>query len=593
MPILPESSMHRTCRPIANVGRRASRLPLAIMIVIALSMAATQPAVVHAQTVLDTETQKVVASDGLVNEQYGISVDVDGSRALVGAYQHGGTGIGAGAAYSLHFDGEDWVEDLILFGPDTAGGDRLGTAVALAGDVAVIGAPMDDDMGFDSGSAYVYRHDGTTWIFEQKLVPFDGEQFDFFGSALETDGSVIWVGVPGDDQPDQEAGSVYVYRHDGATWQFEQRITASDGTAFDGYGRAIDADGSTLLVGVSEDDDDGGRSGSAYIVRYDGTSWNEVQKLRPKDGEINAEFGRDVALEGDIAIIGAPGDTRDGVRGIGSAYVFRFDGTHWQESQKLACSDGLEFHNFGNVVDLSGRGAVIAARNDPVGIGTLTGSAYVFRLVGSRWIEERKLAASDRNQQERFGQSIATSGDTTFVGASGDTNQTGAAYVFLTPECRAGTVNAGSLRSHRVIRVNAETGGTSGDVNVPIRTPIIVDITNSESGPGKALYVLYAWLGEPDASTVSLQPFDIGTTCFPTFLSVGLPKPTAIWNNVGFENRLGVPTFPSFPAPSIVFVSDRGSGRPLTFTLQGFLEDNGSAASVPWSVTNAIIVHIE
>lgn len=582
---------------MSNSSARRSRSSafLAIPHVVTLGLATmlALSSTAHAQTTLDTETQKITASDGLRNEQYGFSVAIEGSRALVGAYQHGGAGIGAGAVYSLHFNGEDWVEDLIIIGGDTAGGDRFGSAVAIDGDLAAIGAPMDDDMGFDSGSVYLYRHDGTTWRFVQKLVPFDGEQFDFFGRAIELEGDVLWVGTPGDDQPDQEAGSVYVYRNDGSTWQFEQRITSSDATAFDSYGRAISAQGTTLLVGASEDDDDGGRSGSAYIVQYDGSSWNEVQKIRPKDGKLNAEFGRDVSLDGEYAIIGAPGDTRNEYQGIGSAYAFHFDGTRWVERQKITCSDGIDFHNFGNVVELDGRGVTIAARNDPLGIGTLTGSAYVFRLVGSRWIEERKLAASDRNQQELFGVSIASSDGTTLIGASGDTSQTGAAYVFLNPECRAGTVNAGSLRAHSVLRVNAETGGTSGDVSVPIRTPIIIDITTSESGPGKAFYVLYAWLGAPDASTVSPQPLDIGATCFPTFLTVGLPKPSVIWNNVGHENQLGVPTFPSFPAPSTVFVSDRGSGRPLTFTLQGFLEDNGSAAAAPWSVTNAIVVTIE
>jgi hypothetical protein len=113
------------------------------------------------------------------------------------------------------------------------------------------------------------------------------------------------------------------------------------------------------------------------------------------------------------------------------------------------------------------------------------------------------------------------------------------------------------------------------------------------AGPVPAPFALYAWLGENDTGHCTPQPLALGAMCFPTFLCGGDPLPYRVWNNIGKEPWLGTPHFPSDPAPSIVASAPVGWPHPITVTLQGFILDNGSAANVPASVTNAIVLSVE
>ncbi len=108
-----------------------------------------------------------------------------------------------------------------------------------------------------------------------------------------------------------------------------------------------------------------------------------------------------------------------------------------------------------------------------------------------------------------------------------------------------------------------------------------------------APFVLYAWRGEPDESTSSPQPYRMGTMCFATFLSVGLPKPLKVWNNAGRRGQLGQPDYPSQPAPSTVVARPTGWHQAITVTFQGLIADSGTAADVPASVTNAVVLRVQ
>jgi hypothetical protein len=112
------------------------------------------------------------------------------------------------------------------------------------------------------------------------------------------------------------------------------------------------------------------------------------------------------------------------------------------------------------------------------------------------------------------------------------------------------------------------------------------------ASPGAAPFALYLWAGEADVSERRALPFRLGWTAFPTPLSGGGGAATrlrAIWNNT-LQARLGAPTQPSSPAPSIVVNRRNGTGRPVAFIVQGIIADPGSAGARPASVTNAVTV---
>ena len=140
------------------------------------------------------------------------------------------------------------------------------------------------------------------------------------------------------------------------------------------------------------------------------------------------------------------------------------------------------------------------------------------------------------------------------------------------------------------------SAGTAGEpwreVRVTAGDTIEIRMEAPPSGPEPAPFALYVWLGRPDPASDSPQPFGLGTTCFPTYLVSGLPKPFRVWNNLGHPGWLGEPNYPSQPAPSTIVSRATGWPQPVTITIQGFIADNGSAAEGPGSVTNGVVLRV-
>ncbi|WP_095987402.1 DUF7507 domain-containing protein [Cystobacter fuscus] len=212
----------------------------------------------------------------------------------------------------------------------------------------------------------------------------------------------------------------------------QAKLTASDAAAFDNFGWSVALSGDTAVVGAPDDDTG---AGSAYVFVRSGTAWSQQAKLTASDAAALDSFGTSVALSGDTAVVGAYGDDTAAGEDAGSAYVFVRSGTTWSQQAKLTASDAVAFDRFGSSVALSGDTAVVGARGDDTAAGSETGSAYVFVRSGTAWSQQAKLTASDAAAGDLFGWSVALSGDTAVVGAPDDDTGAGSAYVFV----RSGT----------------------------------------------------------------------------------------------------------------------------------------------------------
>ena len=132
-------------------------------------------------------------------------------------------------------------------------------------------------------------------------------------------------------------------------------MTADDATAGDEFGKSVAIDGNMILIGAWGDDKNGNDSGSAYIFTRSGTTWNQHTKLIANDAAAGDYFGVYVALEGNTAIIGAWKDD-DGGDDSGSAYIFTRSGTAWNQHTKITANDAEAGDYFGKAVSLvSGR----------------------------------------------------------------------------------------------------------------------------------------------------------------------------------------------------------------------------------------------
>ena len=377
---------------------------------------------------------KLTANDGASDDRFGISVALDGGVAVIGAYSDDDN-TGSTYVYEQQGDGT-WQHIAKLTANDGASSDEFGYSVATSGGVVVIGANGDNDNGSDSGSAYVYeqQEDGT-WQQIAKLTADDGASDDRFGISVAIDGGVAVIGAHYDDDNDFNSGSAYVFEQQAdGTWQQIAKLTADDGASDDYFGSSVAIDGGVAVIGAYRDDDAGSDSGSAYVYEQQANgTWQQIAKLTADDGASNDKFGRSVAIDGDMAVIGAPNDKDNGYNS-GSAYVFEQQADRtWQQIAKLTADDGGSDDIFGLSVALDAGVAVIGAWSDDDS-GEDSGSAYVYeQQADGTWQQIAKLTADDGASGDAFGLGVALDGDTAVIGAYADDDNgddSGSAYVF-------------------------------------------------------------------------------------------------------------------------------------------------------------------
>jgi hypothetical protein len=383
---------------------------------------------------ITSQEAKLTAVDGAATDNFGFSVALAGDTALVGASNDDTAGgANAGSAYVFVRSGTAWSQQAKLTAADGAAYDYLGFFVALAGDTALVGAMGDDSA---AGAAYVFVRNGTAWSQQAKLTASDGAPNDYFGYSVAIAGETALVGAYFDvTATGANTGSAYVFVRSGTAWSQQAKLTAADGAIADNFGKSVALAGDTALVGAPGDDTAGGAdAGSAYVFVRSGTAWSQQAKLTAADGAASDQLGGSVALTSDTALVGAERADTAGGANAGSAYVFVRSGTAWSQQAKLTAADGAASDRFGNSVALAGDTALVGAYQDDTAGGADAGSAYVFVRNGTAWSQQAKLTAADGAPGDLFGQSVALSGDTALVGAYLDDTaagtDAGSAYVF-------------------------------------------------------------------------------------------------------------------------------------------------------------------
>jgi len=246
-----------------------------------------------------------------------------------------------------------------MIDPDGNSWNTLGWSAAVSIDLAIGGSPWDGTAAPLAGSANIFRRVNGVWLPDAKLVPQDLEQGDTFGSAVALLPTVAAVGARADDNVEINAGAVYVFRHDGFSWVQEQKLTPSDGDFNQAMGFSVSLSANRVLCGAPSDNDNGTNSGSAYIYRYNGSVWVEEAKLLPSDGSSNDRFGDSVAISGPVAVVGATN-----ANWTGKVYVFRFNGSSWVEEADIIGSDTAVGDIFGKSVAVFGNSLIVGASGE-------------------------------------------------------------------------------------------------------------------------------------------------------------------------------------------------------------------------------------
>lgn len=280
---------------------------------------------------------------------------------------------------------------------------------------------------------------------------------DELGTSVGMSGDFAVVGAPyessnqttitngdtasADDSADY-SGAAYVYMRTGRNWSAHAYIKAANAEADDDYGVSVAISGDTIVVGADAEssnqttitngagastDNTAPLAGAAYVYTRTGNMWTQQAFLKASNAEMLDYFGGAVAISGDTIVVGAVGEdsnqdtitngstasTNNGASFSGAAYVFARTGTTWTQQAYLKASNGGTRDRFGTSVAISGDTILVGAPE----AASDSGIVYVFKRTGTTWTEQAVLTASNADVNDAFGFSIGISGDTAVVGA--------------------------------------------------------------------------------------------------------------------------------------------------------------------------------
>jgi hypothetical protein len=354
------------------------------------------------------EVQKLEASDQDDYDRFGWSVDMDGDFLIVGAYgedhdeNDANSMSKAGSAYIFKNINGTWTEMQKIVASDRDADDEFGWSVAIFDSTAIVGAHIEDhdqvggDFKYHSGSVYAFEL-GTNdiWTETQKIVADDrwvdmnypngysGEDLaDQFGGSVGLWGDYLIVGAHHHDYatiaPNTGAlwssGAAYIFERTAGTWNQVAKIQNSDRESWDRFGYAVAIDTNVIAVSAySEDEDENGNNaltnpGSVYLFERDGGgTWAEVQKIVPDDRSSGDHFGYSIDIDDTLMVLGCHSDDHDETGGnllidAGSAYVFEKNAGVWSQLQKIDASDRDSLDDFGVSVGIYDHTVLVGAQ---------------------------------------------------------------------------------------------------------------------------------------------------------------------------------------------------------------------------------------
>jgi len=485
------------------------------------------------------------ASNTGAGDQYGISVAIASNTLVVGAHleDSSATGVGgsqasnaatdAGAAYVFTRSGTTWSQQAYLKASNTGEADDFGIAVAVSGDIAVIGAQFEDssaagingnqasNAAADAGAAYVFTRSGTTWSQQAYLKAANPDADDLFAHSVAIDGTTIVVGARQEDSnatgvngngannSSQDAGAAYVFTRSGTTWSQQAYLKAAVLGTFDDFGFAVGISGDVVIVGALwEDSSATGSNGSdvdsailgsgaAYIFVRTGTAWSQQTFLKASNTGYDYQFGFAVAISGNTAVSGSRREYSNatGINGnqantsatnAGAAYVFdRFDpALTIGKSGPATATQGTNFAYtlaVTNTGDVATSGVITVTDTLPAGLTFVSGSGGGFTCSAS-------------------GQTVTCTSSTAIA-----SNGTATITLSVNP-----TTNGVKANTASVVGGGDTTSATSNTANTTVSVTATPNLVIGKSGPANAtLNVSYTYTltvnNTGSASTADVQ----------------------------------------------------------------------------------------
>jgi hypothetical protein len=380
-------------------------------------------------------TEYLKASNAESDDSFGFRISADGSTLIAGApFEDSSPGASGddnsvddgGGAYAFELEAGKWVEKQIVKPDSLRPNDGFGMAVAVSGDILVVGAPRHNIMLFtitsptQSGVAYVFTRQAGVWKQEAMLSPSNGGA-DMFGFQVSVHGETVVVGAPYDSEAASHAGAAYTFTRSGGAWTAQQKLFAKNPVAEASFGTSVSIEGDTLVVGAMQDPTVAEAAGSAEVFTRSAGTWTQQARLQAPSPRALATFGMHVTLHAGQVFVGAPGlDLRQRPTPAGEAYMFQLDPStaSWLMMGRFRAEATRAADLFGGAIAATSTAVIIGANGDASSArgadgdasrtdAKLAGAGYVFGLQGSAYAQSAYLKAFNAEEDDGFGHSVA------------------------------------------------------------------------------------------------------------------------------------------------------------------------------------------
>lgn len=333
-----------------------------------------------------------------------------------------------------------WLVDGVSLVPSVpAERDEYGWSAAIEEDVIAVGAPYHDVMGEDTGAVFIFERVDGEWVETAYLLPEFPDPLGWFGRWLAMDQGRLVIGAPYEDGVREDgsriddSGVAYVYEKVHGEWMRTGTLLPRVPNAGASFGWSVAISGDRIAVAAWEDPLFGLETGSVTTFKQHKGLWQPEAYFQPSEASERMMFGRDIALQDGVLVVGAPGDDTI-AEDAGAVYVWHFYDDEWNFAGKLVASDGIAGDSLGSQVSLQMPWLASGAydHDDPF---WSAGATYVWKL-DNLWNFHAKLEASDMQPGDWFGYSVGIRDDRMVIGAphrahpESGTYRSGAAYVF-------------------------------------------------------------------------------------------------------------------------------------------------------------------
>ena len=339
---------------------------------------------------------------------FGESASLSGNYAIIGnRYDPVAGNSNQGSASIYKFNGTTWEFMQKLIDATGASEDQFGKSVAISGNYVIVGAYLDDvAANADQGSCSIFQFNGTSWVLKQKITDPTGLAQAQFGWSVSLSGNYALVGAI--KLGLSTIGVANIFQLTAGNWSFMQKLIDPTATPGDFSANSVSVSGNSAVVGVER-----GKVGSnnyqgyANLYELNGGTWLFKQRVTDPTGSVGDYFGNSVSISGDYLIVGDEADYVGTNFEQGSACIYHYNGTAWIWMQQLIDIMGEVGDDFGHSVSISDNYALVGAYKDDIGLYSLQGSATIYQRVGMGWAKLQFITQQSENAIGLFGTATA------------------------------------------------------------------------------------------------------------------------------------------------------------------------------------------